>query len=560
MPLNVKQKNEIMTLLILALEGEADSQQLQKLKRLLHDSPEARDYYLRAVIAAECIRKTDWETLGFIPAAGCDESLDTGLWKALADEEIKAPSIQIAAAEEPTVLIQKVHRPKVVRKVSKSLIFSLAAAAAAVVFVVLFARFAPPKGGMEVAVLSDSLNALWADTSAALKSGTRLAAGAGPWLLREGMAEVVFDNEARIVLEGPCEFDILTSDQILLNYGRLYAAVPQGAIGFIVNTPSARIIDLGTEFGVQADAGGDTCLYVLKGRTTLIAGRQTTKLSMEVGAGAAKKVSADMQTVADIPCNRGLFVRDIDSKTRFVWKGQGFLDLADIAGGGSGLGTGNIDMGIDPISGNPVQAQALPALRTAANTYHPVRSSPLIDGVFVPNGQSRQVVSSQGHVFQECPKSSGACYGSIIHAIRILDSQTVLNAPASDRWNAHCLLMHANMGITYDLQAIRALLPDVRIVRFQTKFGIEKEAIRPSASNADFWILIDGKLRHQEIQVKEKTLFSVDIELSDNDRFLTLVTTDGQDPEDRVLDDLVLTAIDSDWCMYADPVLVLETK
>ena len=39
---------------------------------------------------------------------------------------------------------------------------------------------------------------------------------------------------------------------------------------------------------------------------------------------------------------------------------------------------------------------------------------------------------------------------------------------------------------------------------------------------------------------------------------LTLVTTDGQDPEDRELGNLHLSTIDSDWCMFVEPVLILE--
>jgi len=200
----------------------------------------------------------------------------------------------------------------------------------------------------------------------------------------------------------------------------------------------------------------------------------------------------------------------------------------------------------------------MPELHATANVYRPVPSSRFIDGVFIPNGQSQQIVSSLGHVFQECPPSSGACYGTITSAIRILDTRAIQNSAVSGYWNAQCVLMHANMGITYDLQAIRSLLPAIKITRFQTRFGIEKEAIRPEASNADFWILVDGKIRHQKIQVQEKTLFSADIEISDKDRFLTLITTDGQDPEGRIWDNMPLTAIDSDWCMYADPVLILE--
>jgi hypothetical protein len=76
--------------------------------------------------------------------------------------------------------------------------------------------------------------------------------------------------------------------------------------------------------------------------------------------------------------------------------------------------------------------------------------------------------------------------------------------------------------------------------------------------NADFWILVDGKVRYKKTQVKEKKLFAADIELSEKDRFLTLITTDGQDSEGRILNNTPLTPHDSDWCYFADPVLIVE--
>jgi hypothetical protein len=118
--------------------------------------------------------------------------------------------------------------------------------------------------------------------------------------------------------------------------------------------------------------------------------------------------------------------------------------------------------------------------------------------------------------------------------------------------------MHANVGITFDLQAIRSHFPGVRIRGFRTKAGIEKGALRPETINADFWILVDGKLRYQKRQVKEKILFPIEIELSETDRFLTLVTTDGGDPERRLVGNIGYPAIDSDLCMFAERVLVLQ--
>ena len=142
--------------------------------------------------------------------------------------------------------------------------------------------------------------------------------------------------------------------------------------------------------------------------------------------------------------------------------------------------------------------------------------------------------------------------------MRTLNLQTTQDAGASVSSLARSLLMHANSGITYDLQAIRQLFPDVKVARFQSTIGIEQGAVRPQASNADFWVVVDGKVRYEKTQVKFNEFYSVDLELSEYDRFLTLVITDGEDPESRVINGFVSDAIDSDWGMFAEPVLVLE--
>jgi len=81
---------------------------------------------------------------------------------------------------------------------------------------------------------------------------------------------------------------------------------------------------------------------------------------------------------------------------------------------------------------------------------------------------------------------------------------------------------------------------------------------RPEASNADFWVLVDGQIKYTIKQVKTGEVFPIDIELPENASFLTLVQTDGGDPEGRILNDLVITPIDSDWGVFIDPVLILQ--
>ena len=122
----------------------------------------------------------------------------------------------------------------------------------------------------------------------------------------------------------------------------------------------------------------------------------------------------------------------------------------------------------------------------------------------------------------------------------------------------HSILLHANTGITFDLDAIRRLIPESDTMFLRSQIGIERMPFRPKASNADFWILVDGKIKYSKTQVKHRSFHSVDIEISQDARFLTLMVTDGGDPEERVVDGKRVTAIDSDWGMFAEPVLVAE--
>ncbi|MEJ5259095.1 MAG: FecR domain-containing protein [Anaerohalosphaeraceae bacterium] len=547
----------IDTLILKLLENTISDEEIQQLDELFAAHPELVRHYCEFVIHYNTVRtKFQSELPSGAASLLADSSIDERFWGELAHEEKSAPAVEVPPApkEEPREEKPQLQL-KTAPRVSKFSIYSLVLSSAALFFVLVYAFFSPPGSGMEVATVSDSYNAKWG-TKQPIQNGSRLVTKSEPLLLYEGIVKLAFDNGSTLLLEGPAKFEILTEDQVHLNFGRLYAIVPSHAVGFIVSTANSKIIDLGTEFGVKAEPDGQTEVHVLSGKTLLISGTGSNpKNHVEIARGQAKAIAGN-GTIQDIPLKKDSFVRHIHSQTGIIWRGQTQLNLADIASGGNGLGTGKNEMGIDPSTGRA--STILFHNQESPNLYRPTPSLDYVDGVFIPNGRMPQIVSSRGHIFQECPVTSGWWFTSIVASLRPFPWPVPENYSQAVPPFVNCLVMHANMGITYDLKALRKDLPGVKIVRFRSYFGIEGNAIRPEAANADFWVLVDGKPRFWKSQVKVGQFDFAEIELSENDRFLTLMTTDGGDAPNRFLNGQWVTTIDSDWCLFAEPVLILE--
>ncbi|WP_041522711.1 LamG-like jellyroll fold domain-containing protein [Gilvimarinus agarilyticus] len=88
---------------------------------------------------------------------------------------------------------------------------------------------------------------------------------AGEFYLDTGYAEITLTNGVVLLLESPARLMFENADRLVLNEGALVARVPPEATGFAVDTPSANIIDLGTEFGVAVDDTGASQVHVLEG-------------------------------------------------------------------------------------------------------------------------------------------------------------------------------------------------------------------------------------------------------------------------------------------------------
>ena len=130
------------------------------------------------------------------------------------------------------------------------------------------------------------------------KVGTWL--GAGLLHLESGRAEVTFDNGARAILEGPCYLDIETTQRAFLRRGRVTVEVPTPAIGFVVNTPSMNVVDLGTRFGVTVEANGVSELHVMEGEVEASrnAGRSVPVLLREgLAVRADRRTQSQLQPI-----------------------------------------------------------------------------------------------------------------------------------------------------------------------------------------------------------------------------------------------------------------------
>jgi hypothetical protein len=114
--------------------------------------------------------------------------------------------------------------------------------------------------------------------------------------LGEGVSKFEFTNGAVLGVEGPADLTIRSADEVFLAYGRLNAWCPEEAHGFRVATSSARVIDLGTSFGVDARTDGSADVMVLDGLVKLDNNREQRSLTRGVAMRA--EVDGELKEMA----------------------------------------------------------------------------------------------------------------------------------------------------------------------------------------------------------------------------------------------------------------------
>jgi hypothetical protein len=119
-----------------------------------------------------------------------------------------------------------------------------------------------------VATLIRATGVAWPAGATAWPELSRLAQGD---VLRfdAGEVELVFDTGVEVIVRGPADFEIRAGDHAFSRLGKISARVGADGEGFTIETPVAKVIDLGTEFAIEVTPSGLTDVAVLRGRVDL---------------------------------------------------------------------------------------------------------------------------------------------------------------------------------------------------------------------------------------------------------------------------------------------------
>ena len=407
--------------------------------------------------------------------------------------------------------------------------------------------------------------------------------------LASGLMEITYDTGARVILQGPVTYEVDSRDGGFLSVGKLTARLekkpsaisgqrsvkadqntpapcPQSpALLFSVRTPTATVTDLGTEFGVEVDKAGNTTSHVFQGsvRVQMVSALGKAQGDARVLCeNESARVEIDKEKPESSLRVRVLTksVKPVDFVRKIPLPTIKYLDLVDVVAGGDGF-SGRRNRGIDPASGTMTDKPPQDYHINSDGQYHRVAGQPLVDGVFIPNAQGPVQVDSAGHTFGGVVVSASMTFGYIWAGGQVPTNcpppvQTKLGEIDYALPGHGLIFLHADKGITFDLEAIRRANPKCKLKRFLATTGNTEVAsqgvLGPLTKEisqtvyADVWVLVDGQMRFRRREINGYSgAFPVDVSIGENERFLTLVGSDGGNH------------IHADWILFGDPRIEL---
>ena len=215
------------------------------------------------------------------------------------------------------------------------------------------------------------------------------------------------------------------------------------------------------------------------------------------------------------------------------------IRLADVVAGGIGAEDGKPGDGIHPGTGKASTGTAgfleIPATDQVFAVEHP-----FVDCVFVPKSGTTSVTTT-GLTISDLRPSSGGTWDYIRFGPSSGSTNNAINGVDYNAAPHSLVAMHANKGITFDLQAMRKTHFFVSS-RFRCIFG---HGGAKGMSKVDFAVYLDGHrlVHHPDFEAQQEGL-QVDIAIPGDTRFLTLVVTEAAD------------GIGHDQGILGDPVIV----
>ena len=182
-----------------------------------------------------------------------------------------------------------------------------------------------------------------------------------------------------------------------------------------------------------------------------------------------------------------------------------------------------------------------------------------MDGVFVPGRSSEgdPIISSFGHLFRNCPDTGGRGFSGVYSGRASQESSdSYLSVVLMSRFPGlfkPAICLYGNAGITFDLDAVRAAVPQSRIVSLSAVCGLSPLENRSEAASgtglADIFVLVDGAVVYEKRAVSRFSQPSaIQIPIGPKDRFVTLVGADAG------------TGPGAEWIVFVEPFLKLTLE
>ncbi|MEM6504346.1 MAG: LamG-like jellyroll fold domain-containing protein [Planctomycetota bacterium] len=335
---------------LLRLCGSLRDQQLteaeaERLSQLLTERPEARRFYLRFMVVTASLESRSHDEAAQEQDAN-DES-NVGLLLQLLEQEQKArPIVLPPETAAVSASRQKKTNAAPTRKVvtagqyflghtlrgKRALLACAAAFLLGAVLIIILLTNAPneveplaedlpaePQPSQPaprvVATLIASVDASWQGTAPViggpLYQDQALA-------LSQGFAKLRFTNQAEVILQAPCTIVPVSESTMRISRGRMVGqCYAESSKGFTVYTPTARVVDIGTEFGVYVSDEGTVEAHVFEGEVSLTPITEAGEgRAVSIREGGARLVSADVSLVAPAKAEPSRFVQGMDQEDR----------------------------------------------------------------------------------------------------------------------------------------------------------------------------------------------------------------------------------------------------
>lgn len=230
-------------------EDAADSGRLQA---LLSDDPAALEAYLDQMQAHALLQ-----------------------WRhGLARPQSAAEIANETASSVPRPQIGTPPRPRISER-GRLLAASAAVLALAAAFLVWVGSALNPTpggagGSASVKILgevADAQGVTWGAGQEPLAAGDPVRPGT--IAIESGVLHLKLASDVRVAASGPARFDLVSAMRLRAGGGRITARVGPAGKGFTVESPTADVVDLGTEFGVQVDDRRRTDVVVFEGEVDL---------------------------------------------------------------------------------------------------------------------------------------------------------------------------------------------------------------------------------------------------------------------------------------------------